>query len=221
MSGLEHELIAKFAKLESRTQAHTKLKLNRRQPLSIRINIHKFLSHLNLYLPVFACAFYSPTMTHVCRPRLAPPSSSSIHSYRTLAEQHKFFTFETKQKEEIASLVASYSPNLSNWMRKGNSNSSSSVPTSSVEKTNQGGPAGQASTNGTTTPAVSTNHQPTPGNRRLLKMSLEDRMKFHQELVNTRKVKTRMFVNDKLSFVAKVHSVNLTLMAVPFESVGH
>lgn len=99
-----------------------------------------------------------------------PENFITIKLNKALAEQHKIFTFETKQKNEIAALVASYSPNLSNWMRKGGNQA---APITSNEK----GPnpaGGQA-------PPTSA-----PG-RRLLKMSLEDRMKFHQELVNTRK----------------------------------
>ena len=83
----------------------------------------------------------------------------SIKLIKTVPDSHKCFTFETNQKEEIASLVASYSPNHSNWMR---------------QQTN--------AINGNTGP----NGEPTK--RRLLKMTLEDRMKLHHDVVNCRRV---------------------------------
>ncbi|XP_015788511.1 myosin-VIIa-like isoform X2 [Tetranychus urticae] len=88
-----------------------------------------------------------------------------------LSDTHKFFTFETKQKDEIAALVTSYCPSLSSWLRKGGNfvNNNRQI----VETKNQI----NNSTNATHIPA-----------RRLLKMSLEDRMKYHQEVMNCRKV---------------------------------
>lgn len=82
----------------------------------------------------------------------------SIKLIKTTADSHKCFTFETNQKEEIASLVASYSPNHSNWMRQ------------STNANNTTGPNGE------------------PVRRRLLKMTLEDRMKLHHDVVNCRRV---------------------------------
>ncbi|CAG2104359.1 unnamed protein product [Medioppia subpectinata] len=81
----------------------------------------------------------------------------SIKLIKSLAENHKSFTFETNQKEEIAALVASYSPNHSNWMRQTNALN------------------GMAGANGE------------PNRRRLLKMTLEDRMKLHHDVVNCRR----------------------------------
>ena len=82
----------------------------------------------------------------------------SIKLLKTVADTHKCFTFETNQKEEIASLVASYSPNHSNWMRQTNALNSNT------------GPNGE------------------PNRRRLLKMTLEDRMKLHHDVVNCRRI---------------------------------
>ncbi|CAG2164873.1 unnamed protein product, partial [Oppiella nova] len=82
----------------------------------------------------------------------------SIKLIKTLADNHKSFTFETNQKEEIAALVASYSPNHSNWMRQTNVLN------------------GLNGANGE------------PNRRRLLKMTLEDRMKLHHDVVNCRRV---------------------------------
>jgi hypothetical protein len=74
----------------------------------------------------------------------------------------KFFTFESKHKEEIASLVTSYCPQLNPWTSSGTGGNNNHInPMSQVIQ---------------------------PVNRRLLKMSLEDRMKFHQEVMNCRKV---------------------------------
>lgn len=72
----------------------------------------------------------------------------------------KFFTFESKDKEEIASLITSYCPTLNPWTAGGVNNHINN-PMAQVMQ---------------------------PVNRRLLKMSLEDRMKFHQEVMNCRKV---------------------------------
>ncbi len=82
----------------------------------------------------------------------------SIKLVKTSTDTHKCFTFETNQKEEIASLVASYSPNHSNWMRQAN--------------------------------AINANNgiNGEPNRRRLLKMTLEDRMKLHHDVVNCRRV---------------------------------
>ncbi|KAI1280289.1 Myosin-I heavy chain [Halotydeus destructor] len=104
---------------------------------------------------------------------------------KTLTEQQKFFTFESKQKEEIATLIASYCPSLSNWMRKPGQGAPVEKPV--AQPTNGQPPAASAG-------------------RRLLKMSLEDRMKFHQELVNTRKGlidsgKLRKAPEENVSFV--------------------
>ncbi|XP_054169139.1 myosin-I heavy chain-like [Oppia nitens] len=84
----------------------------------------------------------------------------SIKLIKTLVESHKglILTFETNQKEEIAALVASYSPNHSNWMRQ----------TNAINGLN--GANGE------------------PNRRRLLKMTLEDRMKLHHDVVNCRRV---------------------------------
>ncbi|XP_053210352.1 myosin-I heavy chain-like isoform X2 [Panonychus citri] len=89
-----------------------------------------------------------------------------------LSETHKFFTFETKQKDEIAALVTSYCPSLSSWLRKGGNFVHNNNNRQIVETKNQ-------------INSSNTNHVPT---RRLLKMSLEDRMKYHQEVMNSRKV---------------------------------
>lgn len=82
----------------------------------------------------------------------------TIKLVKALADTHKCFTFETNQKEEIASLVASYSPSHSHWMR---------------------------SANGT---SVNVNAANEPNKRRLLKMTLEDRMKLHHDVVNCRRM---------------------------------
>ncbi|RWS10167.1 unconventional myosin-X-like protein [Dinothrombium tinctorium] len=89
---------------------------------------------------------------------------------KTVAETHRYFTFETKQKEEIAALVASYCPNLSHCMRK----NPTAVNNNQTQENKQS--------------TIINNHSQPPVSRRLLKMSLEDRMKFHQEVINARKV---------------------------------
>jgi len=85
---------------------------------------------------------------------------------KTFSETHKLFTFETKQKDEIAALVTSYCPSLNNWLRKSNG---IAAYKQMLEHKN------------------AANQQAAP-TRRLLKMSIEDRIKFHQEVINCRKV---------------------------------
>lgn len=86
-----------------------------------------------------------------------------------------YLTFESAQKDEIAQLIYAYSPNL-NQANSFNNRKSNGLLLNAPSQAN-GGAARAA---------------PTPNgagiNRRLLKMTLEDRMKFHQELMNCRKV---------------------------------
>lgn len=79
---------------------------------------------------------------------------------KSLSETHKniCFTFETNQKEEIAFLVASYSPNHSNWMRQTNSINSGANNNTEINK------------------------------RKQFKMTLEDRMRLHHDVINCRKI---------------------------------
>jgi hypothetical protein len=79
----------------------------------------------------------------------------------------RYLTFESVQKEDIAALIYSYSPELNTYQNSFNINRKS---------------------NGLMQNGLVGDKQPATGvNRRLLKMTLEDRMKFHQELMNCRK----------------------------------
>ena len=82
----------------------------------------------------------------------------------------KFFTFETKEKDEVANLISSYCPTLNPYNNRMTGRSGANNQ-SQVQSTNNAA--------GSVAPG---------GNRRLLKLSLEDRMKFHQELMNCRKI---------------------------------
>lgn len=78
-----------------------------------------------------------------------------------------YLTFESAQKDEIAQLIYAYAPNLNHANSLGSRKSNGLMLNAS---------------NADKAPPVSTGI-----NRRLLKMTLEDRMKFHQELMNCRK----------------------------------
>lgn len=51
----------------------------------------------------------------------------TINLLRTLPDAHKCFVFETKEKEEIGFLIASYSPLLASWIKDMDSNKKVSV----------------------------------------------------------------------------------------------
>lgn len=87
--------------------------------------------------------------------------------------QSKFFTFESAQKEEITSLISSYRPSLNPFT--GN-------------RTSNGPPPPVGAKPNINTINQLTNQSQQQMNRRYLKLSLEERMKFHQEVMNCRKV---------------------------------
>lgn len=112
-------------------------------------------------------------------------------SDQNVAESHRYFTFETKQKDEIATLITSYCPSLSGWLRRGGNSNQSRQSQVISDKNNVNSPNG-------------TVNQVAP--RRLLKLSLEDRMKFYHEVTNCRKVLVesgilRKFPEGNLGFV--------------------
>lgn len=43
----------------------------------------------------------------------------TLNMYTSAPEEQKCFIFETSQKEDMANLIASYSPSHSNWQRVG------------------------------------------------------------------------------------------------------
>ena len=51
----------------------------------------------------------------------------TLYMYVQAAEEQKSFIFETSQKEDVANLIASYSPSHSNWQRVGDTPSRKKV----------------------------------------------------------------------------------------------
>ncbi|KAK4336843.1 hypothetical protein RND71_044166 [Anisodus tanguticus] len=86
----------------------------------------------------------------------------------------RYLTFETLQKEDIAALIYSYAPNL-------NLNQNNTVNAFNINRKSTMNNALNNSNNQEKLPNTAIN-------RRLLKMTLEDRMKFYHELMNCRKI---------------------------------
>ncbi|XP_074603106.1 unconventional myosin 81F isoform X3 [Brevipalpus obovatus] len=113
-----------------------------------------------------------------------------------VTEEHQYFTFETKQKDEIAALITSYCPSLNGWLRRGGANQFIGNGHQNNQQQRQVSERNHINN--------MANHQvPT---RRLLKLSLEDRMKFYHEVTNCRKLLInsgilRKFLEGNLGFV--------------------
>lgn len=77
--------------------------------------IHEIISHMHLCTQlIISISVFSDNFI-------------TINLLRTLPDAHKCFVFETKEKEEIGFLIASYSPLLASWIKDMDSNKKVSV----------------------------------------------------------------------------------------------